>query len=146
MKFVILSRKPIPGYGVSGPILTPATYDIHLVLRWISAGVDVREVMEDGSYRRLSVNDKRILEELNKKIDKKAAERKALKERIEREAAEPKVMGNVKLVPEKTNRKPKVKKVVEPKPEEVVNPVNEKPIEVKEEPLDFIIDELERPE
>ena len=44
MKFVILSHKIIPGYGVKGPILSPANYDVHLVLKWIAAGLDVEKL------------------------------------------------------------------------------------------------------
>ena len=69
MKYVILSRKQIPGYSVKGPILTPAEYDIHQVLKWVVVGIDVREVMEDGSYRKLSFNDPRLMEELDKKLN-----------------------------------------------------------------------------
>ena len=144
MRYVILSRSPIPGFGVSGPILSPAHYDIHLVLRWIGAGVDIREVMEDGSYRRLRINDERLMEELNRKIEKQAAERKAIKEQIEYERRNP--AGNVRLIPEKNRKKPAVKKVQPVKKEEpkVVEPP--KPVEVKEEKIDLFIDKLERPE
>ena len=146
MRFVILSRSPIPGFGVSGPILSPAQYDIHLVLRWIGAGVDVREVMEDGSYRRLRINDERLIDELNRKIEKQAAEREAIKKQIEDERRRP--AGIVQLIPEKNRRKPAVKKAqpkVEPKREEPkVEPP--KPVEVEEEKVDLFIDELERPE
>ena len=127
MKFVILSRGPIPGYGVTGPILSPAEYDIHLVLRWIGAGVDIREVMEDGSYRKLSVNDERINEELNRKINERAAERRAIREQLEREGRGPKPgpRGNVQLPPERHHRKPVMKRET-PKSAEEVNKENRK--------------------
>lgn len=142
MKFVILSHKPIPGYNVKGPILSPATYDIHLVLKWVVAGIDVREVMEDGSYRKLSFNDKRLLAELNKKIEvqskKREEHKKELKE-LDNETV--KVSGNVKLVPEakplpvvnkhKKPKKEQPKKIEEPKKEQIEN---------------LIIDDLEKPE
>ena len=145
MRYVILSRTPIPGFGVSGPILSPAHYDIHLVLRWIGAGVDIREVMEDGSYRRLKINDERLIEELNRKIEKQAAEREAIKRQIEDDRRRP--AGNVQLIPERNRKKPAVKKVRPVKQEEpkVVEPP--KPVEVKEEEnIELFIDELEKPE
>ena len=146
MKFVILHRKLIPGFDVNGPILTPAEYDIHQVLRWISVGIDIREVMEDGSYRKLAFNDERLMEELNKKLNKQMEKRKQQKD-----DQQPRVgSGNVKLVPEKRTPKPVVAKPqpkVEPKKEE---PQPEPKVEevVKEEPKqqNLFIDELERPE
>ena len=75
MKFVILSSKILPGYDVCGPILSPAEYDIHLVLRWIGLGIDVREAMEDGSYRKLKHNDPKLVELLDAKIEKEAKDR-----------------------------------------------------------------------
>ena len=63
MRFVILSAKPLPiGNGVHGPILSPAEYDVHLVLKLLALRIDVREVMEDGSYRKLDSNDEKLLE------------------------------------------------------------------------------------
>ena len=145
MKFVILSHKLIPGYGVKGPILSPANYDVHLVLKWLAVGLDVREVMEDGSYRKLSFNDKKLLEVLNAKLKKQAEKREAVKRELEEVKSEPiKPMGGVKLVPEDKPlpvakpKKKKVEKVVEkPKKEE----------QPKEEPsVELFIDELEKPE
>lgn len=61
MKFVIMHTGEIPGYGhVRGPVLTPQAYDLSTVLKWVSHGVDIREVMEDGSYRKLTFNDRRL--------------------------------------------------------------------------------------
>lgn len=61
MKFVILHTGEIPGYGhVRGPVLTPQAYDLSNVLKWVSHGVDIREVMDDGSYRKLTFNDRRL--------------------------------------------------------------------------------------
>ena len=139
MQFVILSHKIIPGFGVKGPILSPANYDIHLVLRWISVGVDVREVMEDGSLRKLKFNDERLMEELHKKLDKQAEQRLAVKKA--REEVKIEVKGNVKLMPEaKPLPKKKVKKE-EPK-KEIIEPKEE----VKEDNIDLFIDHLEDPE
>ena len=139
MQFVILSHKIIPGFGVKGPILSPASYDVHLVLRWISVGVDVREVMEDGSLRKLKFNDERLMEELHKKLDKQAEQRLAVKKA--REEIKIEVKGNVKLMPEaKPLPKKKVKKE-EPK-KEIIEPKEE----VKEDNIDLFIDHLEDPE
>lgn len=142
MKFVILHRKQIPGYSICGPILTPMEYDIHQVLRWVAAGVDIREVMEDGSYRKLAFNDKRLMEELNKKLSKQMELKNQRKVELERPDGG---NGNVRLLPEKKkHHTPKVK------PQPKVEPKKEEPkVEVKkEEPKqpDLIIDELERPE
>lgn len=65
MKFVIMHMGEIPGYGhVRGPVLTPQSYDLNEVLKWISRGIDIREVMKDGSYRKLNFNDRRLKEAL----------------------------------------------------------------------------------
>lgn len=67
MKFVILSSCEIPGFGgARGPVLTPQEYDLHLVLRMITNGVDIREVMEDGSYRKLVFNDPAVMKAIDK--------------------------------------------------------------------------------
>ena len=124
MKFVIMSRGQLPFYnGACGPILTPVAYDIHLVLKWLAAGVDVREVMDDGSFRKLEFNDERVMKELDEDLERK---------RIEKEQ-------RIKLLEEE--QKVNVKKVVTKKmniyPPEPVKPVKEnkkeKPV-VKEEP------------
>lgn len=145
MKFVILSHKIIPGYGVKGPILSPANYDVHLVLKWIAAGLDVREVMEDGSYRKLSFNDKKLLEVLNAKLKKQAERREAVKRELEEVKSEPiKPMGGVKLVPEDKPlpvAKPKKKKV-----EKVVEKSKKEEQPKEQPPVELFIDELEKPE
>lgn len=147
MKFVIMSRGQLPFYnGACGPILTPVAYDIHLVLKWIATGVDVREVMDDGSFRKLEFNDERVMKELDEDLERK---------RIEKEQ-------HVKLLEEE--QKVEVKKVVPKKvniyPAEPVKPVKEKKKEkpivekkkelvVKEEPIvekkktELEVDELE---
>ena len=139
MKFVIMSRGQLPFYnGACGPILTPVAYDIHLVLKWLAAGVDVREVMDDGSFRKLEFNDERVMKELDEDLERK---------RIEKEQ-------HIKLLEEE--QKVEVKKVVPKKmniyPPEPVKPVKEKKKEkpvIKEEPKvekkkpEFEIDELE---
>ena len=138
MKFVIMSRGQLPFYnGACGPILTPVAYDIHLVLKWLAAGVDVREVMDDGSFRKLEFNDERVMKELDEDLERK---------RIEKEQ-------RIKLLEE---QKVEVKKVVSKKmniyPPEPVKPVKEKKKEkpvVKEEhkvekkKSEFEVDELE---
>ena len=143
MKCVILSRKIIPGYGVKGPILSPAEYDIHQILKWINVGIDVREVMEDGSYRKLNVNDPKLMGLLNEKVNKKAEERKQERRLIEDNRVV-KPQGTVRLRPEKIHD-PKPKKV-QPKPVKEVIKEELKKEEVKEEVVDLFIDELEKPE
>ena len=139
MKFVILSRGQLPFYnGACGPILTPVAYDIHLVLKWLAAGVDIREVMDDGSFRKLEFNDERVMKELDEDLERK---------RIEKEQ-------HIKLLEEE--QKVDAKKVVTKKmniyPPEPVKPVKEKKKEkpvVKEEPKvekkksELEVDELE---
>lgn len=139
MKFVIMSRGQLPFYnGACGPILTPVAYDIHLVLKWLAAGVDIREVMDDGSFRKLEFNDERVMKELDEDLERK---------RIEKEQ-------HIKLLEEE--QKVEVKKVVPKKmniyPPEPVKPVKEKKKEkpvVKEEPKvekkkpELEVDELE---
>lgn len=139
MKFVIMSRGQLPFYnGACGPILTPVAYDIHLVLKWLAAGVDVREVMDDGSFRKLEFNDERVMKELDEDLERR---------RIEKEQ-------HIKLLEEE--QKVEVKKVVPKKmniyPPEPVKPVKEKKKEkpvVKEEPKvekkkpELEVDELE---
>ena len=144
MKFVILNHnRIIPGYGVKGPILSPAEYDIHLVLRWLAAGLDVREVMPDGTYRKLKHNDARLMEELNKKIERQTQERAELKKAQEETRSSRMGGGNIRLVPENKPLpviKPRPKKEEPPKKEEL------KVEEVKEEQVDLFIDQLEDPE
>lgn len=71
MKFVILHVGIIPGTGnAKGPVLSPQEYDLRDVLKWIAHGIDIREVMEDGSYRKLEFNDRRINEAINKGLNK----------------------------------------------------------------------------
>ena len=143
MKCVILSRKMIPGYGVKGPILSPAEYDIHQILKWINVGIDVREVMEDGSYRKLYINDPKLIELLNEKVNKKSEQRKQDRQLMENNRVV-KPQGNVRLRPEKIHD-PKPKKV-QPKPVKEVIKEEPKKEEVKEEVVDLFIDELEKPE
>ena len=82
MKFVIMNNGTIPGVGVKGPVLTPRSYDIHQVLKWIVTGVDIREVMEDGSYRKLIFNDERLMQELGKKLDDTRQEKISVEEEV----------------------------------------------------------------
>lgn len=75
MKFVILDNKEIPNFGgVRGPIMTPTTYNLHDVLRWITFDIDIREVMPDGSYRTLQFNDERIMKEIDEELNRKRLE------------------------------------------------------------------------
>jgi hypothetical protein len=149
MKCVILSAKPLPMYnGIHGPILSPAEYDVYLILKFLAAGIDVREVMDDGSYRKLDYNDEKLLEMLDEK-NKNNMEK--LKERRNRTRVVENIpQGNVRLKEDRNNNlpvnKPKKEKNKEDfkkqKPKEEV-----KPEVKKEEPkVDLIIDELEKPE
>lgn len=137
MKFVILSNYELPFYnGVKGPIITPREYDIHLVLKWVATGVDIREVMEDGSFRKLEFNDSRLMEELDKDLGRKRLENKEKKkeERVEVKKPVSKKVTIAPLEPEKEIK-------VNPEPKVVV----EEKVEVIEEKkgLDFEIDEFE---
>ena len=133
MKFVILSTIAIPEYnGVRGPVLSPMEYDVHLVLKWITAGLDVREVMEDGSYRKLNYNDEKLIGLLNKKLNKKAVEKKKVQEVV-----------RPIVKKEESVKKPEEKKV-EVKSEPIVQPkVEEQKVE---DDVLLLIDELEKPE
>lgn len=145
MKFVILHYKQIPDFTVCGPILTPTSYDIHQVLRWLAMRIDVREVMEDGSYRKLDCNDERLMEELNKKIQERK-ERKKLVNNSKVDDVQPR--GNIRLKPEVKPPVEKPKKVVSnPKMEVKEEPKVEVKIEEpKQEVIGNFIDELEKPE
>lgn len=149
MKFVILSAKPLPMCnGIHGPILSPAEYDVYLVLKMLAARIDVREVMDDGSYRKLDHNDKKLLELLDEK-NKNNMEK--LKERRNRtREVENMPQGNVRLKEERKNNLPVNKPKKEKNKEDFKKqkPKEEVKHEVKkEEPkVDLIIDELEKPE
>lgn len=129
MKFVILSSSCIPGFnGARGPILTPTAYDLHLVLQWLCAGVDVREVMPDGSYRKLQFNDEKIMKEIDEELEMK---------RIQKEQ-------NVDFLKEEPVKKVVKPKVIKTKP--VVKQENTKVVEEpkKEEKPSFVVDDLEK--
>lgn len=71
MKFVILSSTVIPGFnGQRGPLLTPQELDVKSVLKMVGCGIDVREVMSDGSYRKVEFSDDRLTNYLSNKIMK----------------------------------------------------------------------------
>ena len=120
MKFVILHKGIIPGFNVHGPVMTPQHYDINLVLKWVYGKIDVREVMPDGSYRKLDCNDERLMEELNAKLAKEAEHKEKVKQAILEQQLGKQHRGNVSLVPEKKVEKPVAKKQpkVESKKEE----------------------------
>ena len=129
MKFVILSSSCIPGFnGVRGPILTPTAYDLHLVLQWLCAGVDVREVMPDGSYRKLQFNDEKIMKEIDEELEMKRIQKEQnvdfLKEEPVKKVVKPKVIKTKPVVKQETT-----KVVEEPK---------------KEEKPSFVVDDLEK--
>ena len=129
MKFVILSSGYIPGFnGVRGPILTPSAYDLHLVLQWLCAGVDIREVMPDGSYRKLQFNDEKIMKEIDEELEMKRIQKEQnidfLKEEPAKKVVKPKVIKTKPVVKQETT-----KVVEEPK---------------KEEKPSFVVDDLEK--
>jgi ABC-type antimicrobial peptide transport system ATPase subunit len=67
MRCVVYSKCELPEFrGIRGPIMSPTELDPQLIMKWLYVGLDVREVMPDGSYRRLEFNDKK----LNEMIDK----------------------------------------------------------------------------
>ena len=129
MKFVILSSGCIPGFnGARGPILTPSAYDLHLVLQWLCAGVDIREVMPDGSYRKLQFNDEKIMKEIDEELEMKRIQKEQnvdfLKEEPVKKVVKPKVIKTKPVVKQETT-----KVVEEPK---------------KEEKPSFVVDDLEK--
>ena len=145
MRFVILSAKPLPiGNGVHGPILSPAEYDVHLVLKLLALRIDVREVMEDGSYRKLDSNDEKLLELLKAKSNKN---RENIKEHRNAERVVNKLpQGNVKLKGEVIKTSPAPKKEKQKPKEEVKKQKPKEEVKQEEPKKEFIIDELEKPE
>ena len=151
MKFVIMNTGIIPGFGIKGPVLTPREYDVHQVIKWLAIGIDVREVMEDGSYRKLKFSDEKLMNEACKDIEKQRIERNRIEEEVKAMDNQPKIKPSkkqVQFVPVVEEQNKKNKKVEHKKP--VVEKVVKE--EVKEEPkieepeVDFPIDNLEKPE
>ena len=131
MKFVILDNKEIPGFGgARGPILTPTAYNLHDVLKWITFDIDIREVMSDGSYRKLQFNDERIMKEINEELEFKRLEK------AEQEEVTPIKEDNTK--PAETYKNNKSKKASKAP--------NKKPVEEskKEDKVELVVDELEK--
>lgn len=141
MKFVIMNTCIIPGFGVKGPVLTPREYNVHQVLKWLASGIDVREVMEDGSYRKLNFSDEKLMDEACKDLEKQRNERNKIEEEVKSMNKKPEVKPNKKQVQfiqvmdeqNKRNKKQEPKKHVEEVKEEVTE---------KKEPS-FDVDELE---
>lgn len=131
MKFVILDNKEIPGFGgARGPILTPTAYNLHDVLKWITFDIDIREVMSDGSYRKLQFNDERIMKEINEELEFKRLEK-----------AEQEEVTSIKediTKPTETYKNNKSKKASKAP--------NKKPVEEskKEDKVELVVDELEK--
>ena len=136
MKFVILSNNVIPDYnGVRGPILTPTVFDLHFVLKCISYGIDIREVMPDGSYRKLQFNDERLM----KGIDDELEEKRLKKEQ--------KIEENKEIVVKTESVKAKIAKARQMAQEKAKTVVKEVKTEEKEEiKPSIVVDELEKPE
>ena len=131
MKFVILDNKEIPGFGgARGPILTPTAYNLHDVLKWITFDIDIREVMSDGSYRKLQFNDERIMKEINEEL-----EFKRLEKAEQEEVTSIKEDNNKPAENYKNNKSKKASKVP-----------NKKPVEEskKEDKVELVVDELEK--
>ena len=124
MKFVILDNKEIPNFGgVRGPMLTPTHYNLHDVLRWITFEIDIREVMDDGSYRKLEFNDERIMKEIDEELNRKRLEKENSSEAAVSTVQErPVVITPVEKVKKEKPRQPKVEPVKkeEPKKDEIV--------------------------
>lgn len=70
MRCVVTTSAPLPGYNVCGPIMTPQNIDARVILKWLASGIEVYEVMEDGSRRRLSFNDTRLKKEIDLEYDR----------------------------------------------------------------------------
>lgn len=130
MKFVILDNKEIPGFGgARGPILTPTAYNLHDVLKWITFDIDIREVMSDGSYRKLQFNDERIMKEIDEELEFKRLEK------TEQEVVSIKEEITKPVENNKTNNSKKPSKTP-----------NKKPVEdsKKEDKIELVVDELEK--
>lgn len=133
MKFVILDNKEIPGFGgARGPILTPTAYNLHDVLKWITFEIDIREVMSDGSYRKLQFNDSRIMKEIDEEL-----EMKRLVKSIEEE-------NTVTVIKEEPKKPVAVNNNVKSKKQSKTN--NNKPAEEskKDNKTELVVDELEK--
>lgn len=143
MKFVILSHGVVPDFGVMGPILTPREYDLHQVLKWVAYGVDIREVMDDGNYRKISFNDERVLDEIRKELNNKVVEKKEEKREVEKIPKHRRVgIYPKEEIKEIKHKKVEVKKVEE---EKKIEPAKEE-IVVDDGNVDFPVDNLEKPE
>jgi hypothetical protein len=131
----------IPGFGIKGPVLTPREYDVHQVIKWLAIGIDVREVMEDGSYRKLKFSDEKLMNEACKDIEKQRIERNRIEEEVKAMDNKPEIKPSkkqVQFVPvveeqNKRNKKQEPKKHVEEVKEEVA----------EEKKPSFEVDELE---
>lgn len=119
MKFVILDNKEIPNFGgIRGPIMTPTSYNLHDVLKWITYDIDIREVMPDGSYRKLVFNDDRLMKEIDEELNRKRLETQFNKKEV------PKIEKNI-VNKNKVEEKPKftknINKVVDSKKAENID-------------------------
>lgn len=136
MKFVILDNKEIPGYGgVRGPIVTPTAFDLHDVLKWITFEIDIREVMPDGSYRKLQFNDERIMKEIDEELNRKRLEAENCREAVT--VTIPRQLNTIKT--ELKKDKPKQPKVEPTKKEESKPTKND-----GKNPSTIVVDDLEK--
>lgn len=137
MKFVILDNKEIPGYGgVRGPIVTPTAFDLHDVLKWITFEIDIREVMPDGSYRKLQFNDERIMKEIDEELNRKRLETENCREAVT--VTIPRQLNTIKT--ELKKDKPKQQPKVEPTKKEESKPIKND----GKNPDVMVIDDLEK--
>lgn len=137
MKFVILDNKEIPGYGgVRGPIVTPTAFDLHDVLKWITFEIDIREVMPDGSYRKLQFNDERIMKEIDEELNRKRLEAENCREGVT--VTIPRQLNTIKT--ELKKDKPKQQPKVEPTKKEESKPIKND----GKNPDIMVIDDLEK--
>ena len=137
MKFVILDNKEIPGYGgVRGPIVTPTAFDLHDVLKWITFEIDIREVMSDGSYRKLQFNDERIMKEIDEELNRKRLEAENCREAVT--VTIPRQLNTIKT--ELKKDKPKQQSKVEPTKKEESKPTKND----GKNPSTIVVDDLEK--
>lgn len=137
MKFVVLDSKVLPDLGgVRGPVLTPQEYDLHMVLRWLACEIDVREVMEDGSFRKLRFSDQRLMDAIDQKEIVKKQSVKV------KEVVEPK-KEQKPVIKEEPKPEPEVEDILIEEKEEVISSIAWVDPAVPEIPIADLVDELE---
>lgn len=147
MRCVVYSKCELPEFrGIRGPIMSPTELDPQLIMKWLYVGLDVREVMPDGSHRRLKTNDEKLVELLNKKYEEKQAKRLGIVKANDNKPKQKEVKQQPKKeVPKAKPYEKKVKPVELPKEEPKVEQPKED-IVVNEPAVHLPIDNLEKPE